>query len=131
MSGIVPNLTRVRFVIDADSDHASIDRIEIRFPLRELAQLLYAEGSPVSAVEVQHDFASALRRQRKVFPGSVPQGEIWSSLLRGACDLRLGIDIQLKCYGHAEHNEQCCDPNQYFLQHLGDCAPQRAQLSIT
>jgi hypothetical protein len=122
MSGIVPNLTRVRIVIDANSDYSSIDRIEIGFPLRELAQLLYAEGSPVSAVEVQHDFVSALRRQRKILPGSIPQGEVWSSLLRGACDLRLGIGIQLKGYGHAEHNEQCCDPNQYFLRHLRDCA---------
>lgn len=130
MNSVVPNLARMCLIIDADSDHSSIDRVEIRFPLRELAQLLYAEGSPVSAVEVQHDFVSTLRRERKVLPGSIAQSEVWSSLLCGGCDLRFGIDIKSKGYSYTKHNHQYCDADQYFLCHLGDCAPQRFQMSI-
>jgi len=48
-------------VIDADRNQLRIEFVEIGLSLRELAQLLDAERSPVSAIEIKHNFVSLLR----------------------------------------------------------------------
>ena len=60
MGRIFPNLARVILVVHADGHHPRILGVEVRFSLRELAQLLYAEGSPVAAIKVQNNFVPAL-----------------------------------------------------------------------
>lgn len=45
-------------VIDADGDDLGINLVKVGLPLRELAQLLEAEGSPVPTIEVEHDFVA-------------------------------------------------------------------------
>src|SRR5579864_7044164 len=79
---IFPDFARVGLVIHADSYDARLLCFEIRFSLRELAQLLHAEWSPVSTVEVQHYFMPALGRECEVSSVCVAQGEVRSKLLR-------------------------------------------------
>lgn len=61
LSRVLPDFACMGGVIDADSHNPRILRIEVWLSLRELAQLLYAEWSPVSAIEIQHYSVSALR----------------------------------------------------------------------
>jgi hypothetical protein len=61
MRSLFPDLPRVLLVVDADGNQLSIYFVEIRLPLRELAQLFDTEGSPVSAIEVKHHLVTFLR----------------------------------------------------------------------
>ena len=65
MRNLVPHFARMLLVIDADRNQLRIEFVEIGLSLRELAQLLDAERSPVSAIKEQHDFVTALGRKSK------------------------------------------------------------------
>jgi hypothetical protein len=60
MRCLFPDLPRMLLIIDTNGNQLSIYFVEVGFPLRELAQLLDAEGSPVSAIEVKHDLVASL-----------------------------------------------------------------------
>lgn len=47
----VPDQMRVFLIVDTDGGQASVKRVEVRLVLRELAQLVYTERSPVATVE--------------------------------------------------------------------------------
>ena len=57
----LPREKRMLLVIGADRNQLRIEFVEIGLSLRELAQLLDAERSPVSAIEIKHNFVSLLR----------------------------------------------------------------------
>ena len=58
---IVPHLAGMRQVVNADCDYMRILGVKIALPLRELAQLLDAERSPVSAIEIENNLVASLR----------------------------------------------------------------------
>ena len=76
LRNFVPNLLRVLLVVGTDGHQASVQLIEITFLLRELAHLLHAERSPVSAIEIDHHPPAPLRRQRKRLALRIHQGKI-------------------------------------------------------
>ena len=63
MGSILPDFARVVQIIHADRHYARVLRVEVWFSLRELAQLLHTEGSPIAAIKVQNNFVPALLRQ--------------------------------------------------------------------
>ena len=67
---LLPYLAVVRFVVDANSYYFCVLSIKIGFPLRELAQLFHAEGSPVPAIKIQHDFVATLGGQIEILARS-------------------------------------------------------------
>ncbi len=52
---LVPNQPRMFDIIRAEGDNADSTRLELLRLLRELAQLVNAERSPVSTIEQQQD----------------------------------------------------------------------------
>ena len=62
MGGILPNLARVVLIVHAQRNDPRILCVKVRFSLRELAQLLYAERSPIAAIKVQNNLVAALVR---------------------------------------------------------------------
>src|SRR5690242_10929512 len=78
---ILPNLAVVSFIVNADRYYFGILGIKVGFPLRELAQLVHAKGSPVSTIEIQHNSAATLGSEIEIVSRSVLQSEIRSSSL--------------------------------------------------
>jgi hypothetical protein len=60
---VLPDFQRVLAVVNANSDQMCVERFELSYVPRELAQLACAVGSPVSAVEDQEHALAAQRRE--------------------------------------------------------------------
>src|SRR5262245_58972628 len=83
---VLPDFPAMRFVINADRDHLCVLSVKVSLPLRELAQLIHAEGSPISTVEKQHNSTAMLCSEVEILTGNILQSEVWRNLLCSAYD---------------------------------------------
>src|SRR5581483_6722285 len=84
---------------------ADMELIEVCFVLRELAQLLHAERSPVAAIKNQQSFRAAQVGEMEILAVLIFQGEIGSGVALGEVGLRLRqVHLREQDYGkHAQH----------------------------
>ena len=106
LDSLFPDRVGVLDVIHADGNQVRVELIEVGFVPRELAQLDYAERSPIAAVEDDEDAMALLVGEMVGLSVLVGEGEVGGRQSRGGGDLRLGQLHLLREYDGADASDR-------------------------